>query len=350
MYSEEPAGCGPIRQGLAVKLTRPHRRRLALLAGACLAAILAADVPAGATEADSAAHHVRSQAERRKAVERRKAAVRRTLRRRVQRHPGTVLRPRFLRRAADVDFDLPVTVRLNPAVTNAPVFAASDDSFQLDLGTGASAAPAPVGVHAGVVATTLSGGFSAFMKFGRDTSGFGRLGVIELGFASAAIDATGVDLVNGDPACGDGPLLRTEPTIDIAAHPGGGSYGYLDMFGQAFHLDLRTRFSFHSQARATCAGALAPTALLNGSTLPPVVLRADGRFMVTPAITADGRLRLGKLALTGTQEQIGGSLHACTAAPPGLDPCDGGPDDATLPVRTQAVSFTAEVIVGTAPT
>jgi hypothetical protein len=251
--------------------------------------------------------------------------------------------------AAEVDFDLPVTIRLNPALDSAPTFAASNDSFQLDLGTGASAPPAPAGSYAGVVATSISGGFSAFMKFGRDTSGFGRLGVIELGFGQATIDATGVDLVVGTPACGDGPLLRTEPTITVTAHPAGGSYGFLDLFGQVFHLDLRTRFSFHSQSRGSCAGTLAPTALLNGAALPPVVLRSDGGFRMSPAITADGRLRLGKLSLSGGQEPIGGFLHTCVTAPPGTDPCDGGPDDLSIPVQTQAVALTAEVILGGAP-
>src|SRR5262245_2258463 len=229
------AGCGPIRQGLAVKLTRPHRWGLALLAAACTVALTAPETPAAAAGTESVAKASRSKAERKK------AAARRTLRRRVRRNPAAVLRPHFLRVAAEVDFDLPVTVRLNPAVDSAPTFAASDDSFQLDLGSGASAPPAPAGNYAGVVTTSLSGGFRAFMKFGRDTSGFGRPGVVELGFGPATVDATGVDLVVGAPDCGDGPLLRTEPTISVTAHPAGGSYGFLDLFGRVFHLDLRTR-------------------------------------------------------------------------------------------------------------
>jgi len=332
-----------------VTRTPPNRWSHALLAVACVAALVAADAPAAAAGGTQLrAKWTRSKAERKKA-ERRKAAARRTLRRRLRRNPAAVLRPHFLRVAADVDFDLPVTVRLNPAVDSVPTFAASNDSFTLDLGTGPSVAPAPAGDYAGAVTTSLSGAISAFMKFGRDTSGFGRVGVIELGFDATTVDATGVDLVVGNPPCGDGPLLRTDPTVSVSSHPGGGSYGFLDLFGQSFHLDLRTRFGFHSEARATCAGTLAPTALLDGAALPPVVLRADGVFRVGPAITADGHLRLGRVTTSGPQEQIGGFLHSCAVAPPGADPCDAGPDDLSIPVQTQAVALTAEVLVGPAP-
>jgi hypothetical protein len=302
----------------------------------------------------SARSHAHSKAKQRKAKLRkaklRKARARRALMRAVRRNPRVVLRPGFMRKASLLDFDLPVTVRLNPAVDSAPTFAASNDQLALGLGTGATAAPLPVGVGPGTVNTTLSGGFSASLLFGRDTSGFASLGTLLLGFDQASMTGTGFDLVTGDPACGDGPLLRTEPTVSIAAHPDDGSFGYVGLFTRTFAIDLHTRFSFHSEARATCAGALAQTALLSGAAAPPVVLHLEGEFRIAPAITADGRLRLARMSLQGVQQTTAGFLHTCVAAPPGADPCDGTAADAALPLQTTAAAFTAEMLVGPAPT
>src|SRR5262245_27423661 len=51
-----------------------------------------------------------------------KRVIKKKLMRQVKKHPRVVLRKSWLRKADMVDFNLPTTIRLNPAASNTPVF------------------------------------------------------------------------------------------------------------------------------------------------------------------------------------------------------------------------------------
>src|SRR5919206_100251 len=98
---------------------------LALLAALCAVAV----APASAASHGASRHHRKAAHERH---------VRKQLLRELRRHPRTIMRKRFLRRAAGAGLSLPLTVRLNPiiATPGGPAQAPSDDLLSLDLGTG----------------------------------------------------------------------------------------------------------------------------------------------------------------------------------------------------------------------
>jgi hypothetical protein len=70
-----------------------------------------------------------------------------------------------------------------------------------------------------------------------------------------------------------------------------------------------------------------------------------GRLTISPAVTADGRFRLGILRIRDTpetpQRSTFGLVHAC-ADPAAADGCDRR----AFPVRTRLLSMTAEVLAG----
>src|SRR5262245_22927448 len=176
-----------------------------------------------------------------------KKAGRKELLRSVKKNPRVVLRSSFMRRAALFDFDLPVTFRLSRATSSTPTFEPTDDLLQLDSGSDPTAAPLPLGRFPGVVSTTLDGRIHATMRFGQDTSGYGRPGIIELGFSDFTLaGGSGLSLIDFDPACGDGPRLKAGPlTIAAATGANAQSSGYVDLFGGAAWLQLRTRWRFN---------------------------------------------------------------------------------------------------------
>ena len=89
------------------------------------------------------------------------------------------MRADFLRRADFVDFQMPITVRLNPATDASGDWAASDDQLQIAWDTQTAPWPIATGVPWAPVTTSLTGGFTMQWNFGGDASGYGGVGVFE---------------------------------------------------------------------------------------------------------------------------------------------------------------------------
>ena len=271
-----------------------------------------------------------------------RAAVRKTLLRQVRKDPAVFGRGWFLKRASLFGLDLPVTLRLTPAINQSGAPAAVDDDvIQIDFGADPTNTPLPPGVETGVVTSTLKGAISGSLRFSQDAAGYGELGVVELGFRATSLTGTGFDLVD-DAAPANCALLTTSSSVAISDAPG--SQGYVSLFGGRFSIDLHTAFSFSSLARSTCGDPFTTTRVMSGVGRPPLPIRIDGSFRISPALTADGRVRLGKLSLTGPQSDSFVQVHTCTAAPPPAD-CAVA-DDGIVTGRLSTTGFRAELLVG----
>lgn len=271
-----------------------------------------------------------------------RAGKKRALLKAVKKDGKVVLKPWFMKRAALYGVDVPVTIRLSPAIDQAGTPASlDDDSFKLSLGSDPTAPPLPVGVAAGDVTGTLKGRIGASLRFSQDASGYGSTGTIELGFSDIDLQASGFDLTS-DATPATCSLLSTSSVVNISESTG--SDGFVNVFNGTFAAVLRTAFSFSSQYRNTCADPFTTTAVMDGSGRPPYPLRLNGSFRISPAITADGRMRLGKFALSGTQRDSFVQVHTCTSAPPPATCALGS--DSVMPGRLIATSFNAEMIIG----
>lgn len=305
-------------------MSRPSSpTRLVLLVSLTLGLGLPAGLSAAAARPGHAARHHSPT----------RAAQRRALAHRLHRHPRIAAQRWFLRKAALLGVDVPITLRLTPRTGQAPGQSApADDTILLALGTDPTEPPLPAGFAAGDATSTLSGTIQGALRFSQDASGYGSLGAVDLGFGATAMTATGFDLVRDGGGC---PLLTTT-TVDVSDAPG--SVGYVNLFDGSFSIDLHTRFSFAATSWTSCATGQAMTAFMDGQSEPPLPLRLDGTFRISPAITADGRVRLGKLAIAGAQNDSYAELHTCTDA---NQPCTG-----VLPGRISATAFGAEMLVG----
>jgi hypothetical protein len=277
-----------------------------------------------------------------------KVSKRRALERAVNRNPRIATRKWFLKRAALFGVDLPITIRLTPVVNQSgtPLVPLGDDSIKFALGTDPTEPPVPAGTAPGDVLSTVTGSVKGSLRFSQDAAGYGRLGAVELGFDSIDMSGTGFDLaLAGDPTpcAGDPALARTSATVDIGA--AAGSQGYVDLFGGTFDIDLHLSLAFASQIRPDCASSFQPTSVMDGIGRPPLPLRVAGAFRLSPAMTADGRVRLGKLAMSGPQKDSFVQVHTCTDAPPVAGSCTPSADG-ILKGRLSATQFTAEMLVG----
>jgi hypothetical protein len=266
----------------------------------------------------------------------------RALARAVKHDPRIALRPGFIRKAQAVGTDLPLTARLNRITDQAGTTLPSDDaiSFAWDQ------LPSPVlggQPPAGSTASALTGTFRMLARFGAETSGYGSPGVVELTQGqSASLQGTAVPLLtSGSCAAPGGTVLDSGPlTLTSAAT----TYGSLDLFGGAYAGTLRLKPSLTATQPAACGG---PASYVPRTTPPqppwPVVLR--GAFRLSPALTADGRVRLGVLAVDDArlaQADSHAELHlvcapASTCSAPSVD----------LEGRVKALTFTAELLIGT---
>lgn len=307
-----------------------------------LVAIALCAVGSAVPERAEARSSTTSSAKKQRAKER-KALVRAT-----KRDPKVVTKPWFLRKAQLFGLDLPITIRLTPAANQAGTPVPSfDDVIQIDLGTTATGGPPPDGVAPGVVQSTLKGSIRGSLRFSQDPAGYGQLGTVELGFGDIQMTGTAFDLVHdaAPGGCTDPALLRAIDPITITEAQG--SRGFVNLFGGTFSMSVHTVFAFSSEVRPICTDLYSPTSYMDGSGRPPLPIRLDGRMRISPALTADGRVRLGKLSLDGTQADSYVQVHSCTTGPPPPATCASG-SDATMEGRLMATSFTAELLIGAA--
>jgi hypothetical protein len=275
------------------------------------------------------------------------AKQRKALLREVTRNPRIATRPWFLRKAALFGVDVPITIRLNQAANqSAGPAGPSDDTVKISIDDPSTDPALPAGVTPGIVTSKLDGGWTGTLRFSADTAGYGGVGVVELGFRQVSMTGTGFDLIDAadTSSCVSGPaLLATAPTIQI--NTGLRSQGYVDLFKNTFEIALHTQFAFASQRRDDCtSNVLGTTSLMTGDLRPPQPIRLSGTFRISPALTADGQVRLGRLAIKGVQSDSYVELHTCTDAPPATPAC---PPDSKLTGRLVASTFTADMLIGT---
>lgn len=275
-----------------------------------------------------------------------KQKQRNALLRAVKRNPRIATRKWFLRRAALLGADVPITIRLNPRLDQAGTPAgASDDTIKIAIDDPPADPALPAGASPGIVASTIDGGWAGTLRFSADTAGYGRVGVVELGFRYVFMTGSGFDLIHAadsTPCVGGRALLKTTPMVSI--NTGLRSQGYVDLFANTFEIALRTQFAFASDLRTDCTvNVFGTTSLMTGELRPPQPIRLSGTFRISPAITADGQVRLGRLAIKGIQSDSYVELHTCTDAPPAPPAC---PPDSKLTGRLVASTFTADLLIG----
>lgn len=273
-----------------------------------------------------------------------RARIRRALTRELKRNPASILRKGFLRKAALVDYRVPFTVRLGRA-DGTGGFEASDDQVEITWDDAANPWPTltPAGQPAGVQLTNLSGSFSMEAIWEGDATGYGEPGAIETVVGNGInMTATPFVISDFDPTCGTSPQILTDPAGSIPVISSGFRYGVLNPFAATIRGTLSLRMTnFASQIYPSCGGVPAISPAVVNNTAPPMPLRFSGEFETSPAITADGHVRFGKITIDDTvtpQLSTFAYVRACT------DAVTCNPQ--MFPARLKLKKMTAEVLLG----
>ena len=270
------------------------------------------------------------------------ARLRADLARQVKRNP-TVVFTRTFAHAADVaNFRLPMTVRL-AAANGSGGYLASDDQLEVAWDDSVILWPLAGFAPAGPQTLALDGGFTMEALFAGDASGYGEPGSMET-FQGARIDMTAgpFAISEFDPTCPNGPHLATQPSTSVTISSAGGRYGMMNMFSKQMRGSLNLRFRFASAITGTCGGATDVTTAVDNSGAPPMPVHFDGTFQVSPAVTADGRMRFGRIVVDDSvtpQTSTFAYVRACTTTNPGCDPVQ-------FPARLKVKKLVAEVLLG----
>jgi hypothetical protein len=307
-------------------------------------ALLAAPVPSSAAPTDGTSAHA-GVAKKKHINARERARIKRKLKRQLKSRPGVVLGKDFIRRAALVDFKLPLTVRLTRASDASGTTEPSDD--ELEITWDDSVVPWPLtsagGVPAAVQTTFLSGYFTVESSFS-DSDGYGELGAMEtiLG-GKIGMSATPFRISDFAATCPDNPQLGVDPATPIAVTDAGPKYGLMNLFSGDFRGSLSLRMTFSGQSYGGCAVAPTPTDTVDNTTAIPMPVRFQGEVRVSPAVTADGRIRLGILEVDNSvtpQSSTFAYVRACTGSAPCLP--------MQFPARLKIKKLRAEVLLGNA--
>jgi hypothetical protein len=336
-----------------------RQRHLILLVGAVLTALVVClGGSASASKADLK-HRSHKLSHHQKAVARKKLA------RAIRGNPRTVLKKGFLKKAQAVDLSLPLTLRLKRSdqgsiddslavVWDSSTWAWPTGFLQLQP---ADPAGAPPGGN-----VPLDGRASVEAHFGNDVSGYGGPGIVEttngqrLQFSSpddmAPIPVSGLPTctTNSDPAVID----ATMPAVQLTRMnliTGEGTTGLLSLFGGTARVSLHVRVATTTQSLGSdCTGAFGPDSegdYEQGPTPPagdPIVpISFDATFRISPAIDADGRLRLGVLSLSADQTQPTTFARISTCIKLDVtNPCSV----VRFPARLAMSQLDAEILVG----
>jgi hypothetical protein len=281
-------------------------------------------------------------AKSKKAKER--ARIRRALTRERKHNPAAILKKSFLRKAALVDYRVPFTVRLGKS-DGAGGFNASDDQVEITWDDGANAWPAltPAGQPTGVQVTNLSGSFTMEAIWDGDSTGLGEPGAIETVVGNGiSMTATPFAISDFDPICGTSPQILTDPGNNIAVTSSGFRYGVLNPFADTIRGTLSLRMTnFASQVYPSCGDVPAISPAVVNVAAPPMPVRFSGEFDTSPAITADGHVRFGKITIDDSvtpQLSTFAYVRACT------DAVTCNPQ--LFPARLKVKKLTAEVLLG----
>ena len=284
-----------------------------------------------------------------------RAKARKALSRAVRRNPRVVLQRGFIKKAQAADYALPITVRLRKRTDDSGGLEAADDELGVSYDTSVFAWPLGAGFQPPPEQTVnLDGSFTLAIDFGADTSGYGTPGVLEttqgagVSLAASAFAISDFDPATS-PACTQ-PALQTGPVTLTSA---GAAHGIIDLFNQRIRGTLRVHAAFNAE-RFDCDHATATpwTLPVNAGAMPPIPFSFDGGFRVSPAFTADGRVRFGVMNVDATatpQTSTFAFLNTCTvggAASPAASPFCTAPDLQAFPARLAAKKLTAELLIG----
>ena len=314
---------------------------VAIAASICLCFCAGVAVPCQAAATTSSPAAV-AKAKKPKLTAKQRARMRRTLARQLKRNPGLVLNRSFMKKAAFVELHIPMTVRLN-GPNDIGGGDPDDDLLEITWDDSVFAWPlAPVGVMAATQTVPIAGLFSLESIFkGGDTTGYGEPGALEAIFGGGiSMTADPFKISEFATACPDGPQLATGPVAITKSEP---RYGVTNPFSKELRGTLSLRMTFLSNEAATCGATPAPTTTVDNSGAPPMPLRFDGEFAVSPSVTADGKLRFAKITIDDSvdpQSSTFAFVRACTA-PPGCTP-------KSFPARIKLKKMTADVLLGDA--
>jgi hypothetical protein len=276
---------------------------------------------------------------------REKARLRKTLARQLRRNPSVILKRSFIRKAALVEFHLPMSVRLSPSDGQGG-FQPSDDQLEIDWDDSAFSWPlaAAGGITAAPQVVSLSGGFTLDAVFGGgDTTGYGELGATETLMGGAiAMHSGSFTISEFEPACPSGPQLATDPGAQVSITSAGARFGVLNLFSDEIRGTLSLRMSFASNVAASCGATPQLTPVVDNTMAAPMPVRLDGKFVISPAITPDGDMRFGKITIDDAvdpQLSTFAFVRACTDLTPTCAPQQ-------FPARLKLKKLTAEVLLG----
>ena len=317
----------------------PHSRRLA----ACIAAASIAGLASSplTCSADAASKSTQAATSHTKLSKKARAKLRRQLSAEVRKHPTRVFSKSFVKKADLVNFKLPLTVRIDSLDGQGGVLP-SDDQLEVSYDDSVTPWPLAGGTMPAAQTTFLNGEFTMEASFGDDASGYGELGALET-FNGNAIDMTAdpFSISEFDPTCGSGPQLTADPAHKIVVTSAGPRYGLMNLFSQEFRGSLSLRMTFASQTQDTCGGTLALTPTVDNSTAPPMPVSMTGKFYVSPALTADGQMRFGKIVVDDSvtpQRSTFAYVRSCT----NTLACD----PMLFPARLKIKKLTADVLLG----
>jgi hypothetical protein len=328
------------------RVIRPSK--LFFVMGAALAALaVSPTLGAGA----SASKHA---AKPHKLTKHQKAVVRRQLRRALKRNPQAVLRGGFLKKAQAVDLTLPLTLRLRRSgqgpIDDELGVEWNSQTFPWPIGFAelqpADGDPAPGGV------IPLDGTSSLEAEFGNDVSGYAGPGVVEttaggkVAFDSGLIGPA-IPVSDYAQTANDNVPLCHAPTIQVSNvvfGTGRATQSLLHLFGGTARVTLHVQAGTTTQVVAPdCSGGFGATNNVHAPSAsdPIVPISFDATFKISPAVTADGRLRLGVLTVPA------GSQQPTTFAR--ITMCVDDAANCTaraFPSRLKVLQLNAEVLVG----
>jgi hypothetical protein len=256
--------------------------------------------------------------------------------------PTLTLDSSFIRRAQTAGSVVPFTIRLKRPYEGGP----GDDVLQLAFDTSSTPWPMTTTTPPAAPSTSnLTGSLTYEWDYSADTSGYSAQGTTEtLIGGGVSMTGTGFPLAYApNTAACPAPVLRVTGVTFSAA---GVRFGTINPFTGDVNGTISLRTAIRTKA-TPCTGlppvpdnALASTAAPD----PPLPVAFNGKFSVSPALSSDGRIRLGLLTIDDAkipQRTTFGLIHACSD-PTAPDGCARK----AFPVRTKLVTMTAEVLAG----
>jgi hypothetical protein len=267
-----------------------------------------------------------------------------TLRRQAARTPTLTLKSSFIHRAQAAGSVLPFTIRLRRGYEGGP----GDDVVSLAWDPSATPWPLAGTAPAPAAATTnLDGALSYQWDYAADTSGYATLGTVET-HIGGGVSMTGTGFPIAAPEGATCTSLSSLSATGASFTAAGARFGTINPFSGDVSGTISLRTTIRSRA-VPCSGTLTPETAVATTTAadPPLPVAFTGRFTISPAVLADGRVRLGVLRIFDApgslQRSTFGLVHVCTN-PTAPDGCAR----MAFPVRTKLLSLNADGLAGDA--